>query len=215
MMFHEQKNVPHKPNQSNPPSRQKPMNLRASVMLELLIFLITVVLTSVMVLFLVQSGVIAVQADGPDERTEVPLLDTEFIPIGREGTLTIKEFQFCDLVNAQYQCRQEKTNFLLGEEVHFRFVVESTPANGEIMLVENYRLLDPAGKVILDVDEKNNFYFNQLSSRKAEQVTFKDYFIAGFELAEGEYTLELWLENPLLGKKVKVVKRVGIWSYTR
>jgi hypothetical protein len=94
-------------------------------------------------------------------------------------------------------------------------VVESTPANGEIMLVENYRLLDPVGKVILDVDEKNNFYFNQPSSRKAEQVTFKDYFIAGFELAEGEYTLELWLENPLIGKKVKVIKGVGIYSYKK
>ncbi len=185
-------------------------------MLELLIFLITVVLTSVIILFLVQTGVIAVQADGAGEgEPEVAILNTEFIPLVREGTLTIKEFQFCALVNAQFQCQNEKTNFVLGEEVHFRFVVESTTANGEIRLVENYRLLDPTGKVILDVDEKNNFYFTQPSSRKTEQVTFKDYFIAGFGLVEGQYTLELRLENPLIGKKVKLVKEAGIYSYQK
>lgn len=189
------------------------MNPRATVMMELLIFVITVVLTSVLVLFLVQTGVIAVQADG-SEAVE-PILNAEFIPLAREGTLAVKEFQFCDSVNEFYQCGQEKSNFVLGEEVHFRFVVESSAYNGEVMLVENYRLLAPDGKVILDVDEKNNFYFNQPSSKKTEQVTFKDYFIAGYELADGEYTLELQLENPLLNKNVAIIKKVGLWSYER
>lgn len=187
------------------------MNTNASVMLELLIFVVTVILTSAFVLFLVQTGVIAVEANAQ----EVPLLDTEFIPVGREGTLAIKDFQFCDSVDELYQCVDEKNNFVLGEEVYFRFVVESSSLNGEIMLVENYRLIDPNGKVILDVDEKNNFYFNQPSRKKTEQVTFKDYFIAGYELIDGQYALELWLENPLLGKKVKVIKEVGIYSYRR
>lgn len=198
------------------------MNPHASVMLELLIFIITVILTSAIVLFLVQTGVVGVQANGEGvedesggEAAEVSVLDTEFLPIGREGTLAVKDFQFCDFVNELYQCVQEKSNFVLGEEVHFRFLVESSSLNGEIMLVENYRLIDPQGKVVLDVDEKNNFYFNQVSGKKTEQVTFKDYFIAGFELVEGQYTLELWLENPLIGKKVKVVREVGIYSYQR
>lgn len=198
------------------------MNPHASVMLELLIFVLTVILTSALVLFLVQTGVVGVQANGEGagdesggEAAEVSVLDTEFLPIGREGTLTIKDFQFCDFVNELYQCLGEKENFVLGEEVHFRFVVESNSVNGEVMLVENYRLLDPNGRVILDVDEKKNFYFDQPSSRKTEQVTFKDYFIAGYELVEGQYTLELWLENPLLGKKVKVSKGVGVYSYQR
>ena len=189
------------------------MNTTASFTFQLLMLIITVAFTSALILSLVQLGLITVRADGNAE--EVPILNAEFLPVGREGTLAVKEFQFCRFVDEQYNCLDPKENFVLGEEVHFRFVVETSTFNGEVMLVENYRLLDPQGKVILDVDEKNNFHFDITSKEKKELITFKDYFIAGYELVEGPYTLELHLENPLMGKNIKVNKQVGIYSYPR
>ena len=184
---------------------------QASLIIEMLVLMILVVLTSGIVLFLVQSGILTVKA----ENEAVPILNAEFIPLVREGYLTVPEFQLCSRIDRSYTCLQEKENFVLGEEVHFRFVVESSVFNGEVMIIENYRLLDPSGKVILDVDEQNNFHFDALSSDETEKITFKDYFVAGYELAEGEYSLELYVDNPLLNKNVKITKIVGIYSYQR
>ena len=119
--------------------------------MEILIFLIVVVLTSAVVLFLVQSGIVTVKADGE----EVPILNAEFIPVGREGYVAIKEFQFCDMVDELYNCLGEKNTFQIGGEVHFRFVIESSTWNGEVMLVENYKLKSPTGEILLDVDEED------------------------------------------------------------
>jgi hypothetical protein len=69
-------------------------------------------------------------------------------------------------------------------------------------LVENYRIRNPYGEIILDVDQKNNLHFDVSSKERVEMVTFKDYFKLGNDLPLGEYTLELVIENPLLDKKV-------------
>src|SRR3989344_3324579 len=121
------------------------MNNRGSVM-EVLVLMIVVVLTSGVILLLVNTGIITVKAQSNE-----PILNTEFIPLGREGSLVIKEFKFCENVDESYNCINEKNSFNLGDEVHFVFKVESSTYNRDILLVENYQLVDPAGKVLLNV----------------------------------------------------------------
>ena len=178
------------------------INKKGGAAIEILVMLVVVVIASFVILFLVQAGTINVKADVED----VPLLNTEFIPYGRGGSLVVKEFQFCGIVDTQYQCFDEKDVFKLGDEVHFRFIVESSTFNGDVMLVENYRLKGPHGKVLLDVDEKNNFNYDLKSDERIEDVYFKDYFIVGVDMPVGEYTLELLMKNPLLNKETTLVK---------
>ena len=75
------------------------------------------------------------------------------------------------------------------------------------MLVENYQIKGPNGELLLGVDEKNNFNFDLISNEKKELITFKDFFVVGSDLSEGEYTLELIVNNPLLNKKTTLVKK--------
>lgn len=182
------------------------MNKSGKVITEILVMMVVIVLTSAIILFLVQSGLITVKAEG--EQPQV--LNTEFIPLGREGSLAVKDFKFCVYVDENYNCLSEKDGlkegFFLGDEVHFFFVVESTTANGEIMLIENYRIKDPSGKVLIDIDAKNNYHFEMSSKDKQETVSFKDYFTLADNSESGEYTLELILENPLLNKKTTLIK---------
>lgn len=184
------------------------MNTHGASMVEFLVLLIMIVLTSATVLFLVKTEIVSVRAEGG----EVSVLNTEFIPVGREGYLAIKEFQFCDAVDEVYNCLEEKSTFQIGEEVHFRFIVESSTWNGEAMLVENYRLKSPSGDVLLDVDEESNYHFNLQSTKRKEDIYFKDYFIVNPGSEIGEYTLELVIENPLLNKKTMLTEKAQIES---
>lgn len=179
------------------------MNNKGKIALEILIVLVIIVLTSGVTLALVNLGILEPKAGGG----EVSLLNADFIPVGREGYLAVKEFKFCGEVDERYNCAEEKETFNLGEEVHFRFGVESSTSGGEVMLVENYRIKGPSGKVLLEVDEKNNFYFEVKSKERKEVIAFKDYFRVGFDMPKGEYVLELVMENPLLNKKATLVKR--------
>lgn len=182
------------------------MNQHGTILTEFLVLLIMIALTSATVLFLVKTGVVSVRADGADSE-EVQILDAEFIPIGREGYLAIKEFRFCDAVDELYNCIGEKDAFQIGEEVHFRFVVESSVSNGEVMLVENYRLKGLGGKVILDVDTNNNYNYNLQSQQKKQNIYFKDYIITEDGDPTGLYTVEFLIENPLLNKRVTLTKQ--------
>ncbi len=185
------------------------MNTHGSIMMELFIFLIVILLTSATVLFLVQSGILQVRAVGD----EASILNMEFIPVGREGILAMKEFQFCGQVNEQYQCLDPKETFMIREEVHFRFVVETSTFNGEVMLVENYKLKSPSGEVLLDVDVNRNLHYEHQSTQKNEQIYFKDYLITEFGDQTGEYTFELLLENPLLTKKVVLTRKFSLTEH--
>ena len=178
------------------------MNQKGKVAIELLIMLVTIVLTSAIIFMLVQAEVIKVKPGNAD----VNVLNTEFIPVGREGFLAIRDFTFCDFISEDYQCISPGENFALGSAVYFRFVVESSTYNGDVKLIKNYRVKDPIGNLLLDVDEKNNFHFDIKSDESKELITFKDYFFIGEELPEGIYTLELVITNPLLDKKTTVVK---------
>jgi hypothetical protein len=173
------------------------MNKKGKIAIEILIMMVTIIITSAIIFLLIQSDVIKVKSD----RADVDILNTGFIPMGREGYLAIREFTFCQYIDETYQCVGPGDNFDLGGEVHFRFIVESSIYEGNIKLVKNYQITGPDGSVLLDVDEKNNFYFDGKSNEEKELVTFKDYFFVGDELLEGEYTLALVVENPLLNKK--------------
>lgn len=171
-------------------------------MTEFLIMMIMVVLTSFIILLLVRYDVLQVK----ERNEEVQVLNMEFIPYEREGTLVIKEFNFCAQVDEQFNCLEPKETFASGEEVHFFFAVQSSTSQGQIMVVENYRLKDPEGKVVLALDAENNFNFALKSTEKEELVKLKDFFIINEGSELGEYTLDLVLENPLLNKKVTLTK---------
>ncbi|MEK6969805.1 MAG: hypothetical protein AABW48_05235 [Nanoarchaeota archaeon] len=178
------------------------MNKKGGLAMGILIILIFIVATSALILFLVKSGVISVKEDTSSE----PVLNAEFLPLGRSGYLAIKDFKFCNSVNENYACLIPKSGFIPGEEVHFLFVIESSTYNGEIMLLENYRIKDPAGQIILDVDQKDSFQFGVKSGEKQELVALKDYFLTSIDAPVGEYTLELIVKNPLLDKQITLVK---------
>lgn len=179
------------------------VNKKANIAVEVLVFLIVVSLVSGTLLFLIQSNVIQVQGAAVQQQ---PILNANFIPSAREGSIAIIEFQFCDVVTQDYLCTQEKNTFANGDEVHFRFVVETSSYENSVVLFENYRLLDPTGEVILDVEDKKDLFFETRTTSSTEKVTFKDYFFAGYELESGTYTLELIIHNSILNKKATVIK---------
>lgn len=175
------------------------------IITEILVFMIMIVLTSGVILLLVQSGIITVKA----ENEQVPILNAEFIPMGREGSLAIKSFKFCGDVDNNYNCIGEKKEFSIGDKVYFTFIVESSNYGGEVKIAENYRLLGPANQVLLEVDDSNNYNFNS-QNNKAEEINFKDYFVTEEGDPAGKYTINLIIQNPLINKKVTLTKEVNI-----
>ena len=176
--------------------------------MEVFVVLITMVFTSAIILLLIYSGTITVK----EEVSSEPILNAEFLPAGREGVLAIKDFEFCSYVDEQYGCQNSQEAFLAGEEIHFRFLVQSSIFNGQIALIENYLLKDPQGNVILEVDGGNEILVETASSNQEEFLFFRDYFVIHPGSPEGEYTLELELENTLLQKKTTAVNKF-IFTY--
>ena len=74
------------------------MNQKASVMMEILIFLVVAVFLSAAILFLVKSGVLETKSS----YEEANVLNTEFLPTGRTGTLVLKEFEFCGYIDEDF-----------------------------------------------------------------------------------------------------------------
>ncbi len=181
------------------------MNTKANLALELLVLLVVVVITSAGVFGLVRAGVLTVK-----QTTGASVLNADFIPFTREGYLAIQEFEFCSLVTDQFECVEPRTSFGKEDQIHFRFLLESTPFNGEIMVIENYKVIGPSGETVLDVDEKNNFHVDLRSGKETEQVYFKDYFTLGYNPEPGRYSVSLVLENPLLNKKTTLTKTVMV-----
>lgn len=180
------------------------MGAKASLAIELLVVLIIIVLTSGIILFLISSGTVKVKTTQPQS-----VLDTEFIPYLREGTLAIKDFKFCQDVTDAYQCVNETSTFTAGDIVYFYFVVESSTYNGEIKLVENYQVKTEKGAVLWEVDAQSNYYYDLYSQDKKEKIIFKDYLFTGVG-DEGSYTLELVIDSSLLNKKTKLTKQFNL-----
>ncbi len=180
---------------------------KGSVIIEIFVMLILVVMTSAIILSLLKFNIIDIKS-GEQE----PILNTEFIPLEREGSLAVNSFSFCRYVDAAYHCLQEMERFPLGADVHFLFSLETSPVNEQIIIAENYQLKNPQGSVILDVDARDDFFVEGNSEKKPETVTFKDYFTTDLSLEEGIYTLELHLDNPLINKNMKVTKTVELYK---
>lgn len=179
------------------------MRKKGRIEIELFIVLITIVVTSAAILLLVKSGTIEVREDVVAE----PILNAEFLPAGREGFLAVKDFAFCSYVDADLNCLSRQEEFSKTENVYVWFVVESTAYNNQIIAARNYRIRDPTGIVIFEADNKNTYNFELNSDKKTEQVIFTDYFVMGQDAVTGEYTLDVIVENALLGKKVTLTKK--------
>ena len=182
------------------------MHKSGRIEIEVFIVLITIVVTSAVILLLVKYGALEVREDVVAE----PVLNTEFLPSGREGFLAVKDFAFCSYVDADLNCLSRQEEFGKTENVYVWFVVESTTYNNQILAARNYRIRDPIGTVIFEVDNKNTYNFELASDKNAEQVIFTDYFVMGEDAVTGEYTLDVIVENLLLGKKVTLSKKFMI-----
>jgi len=182
------------------------MNKQGRLVVEVMLMLVVILVTSIVILLMVQTGVLSVQAASED----VSLLNAEFLPIGREGTLAVKGFKFCSFVDKDFSCEGEARKFSAGNRIYFRFLVESSAVQGEVKLVENYRLIKPDGKVSLEAEDKYNNYLNKESSLKSDAIPFKDYILFEEDSNIGTYVLELIIENPLLNKQVVLIEEVEI-----
>ena len=63
--------------------------------------------------------------------------------------------------------------------------------------------------VIIDAESDEAFHIDETSNERKELITFADYFIVNAGQS-GEYTLDLILENPLIGKKTTLSKRFDV-----
>src|SRR3989344_6747347 len=115
------------------------MHNRGRIEIELFIVLITIVVTSAVILLLVRSGTIEVKDDVITE----PVLNAEFLPVGREGFLAVKDFSFCSYVDENLNCLSAQQQFSALENVYVRFVAESSTFNNQVMLLRNYRIKNP------------------------------------------------------------------------
>ena len=181
------------------------MNTSASAMVELLVLLVVAVLSSGVVLLLVHTGVLEVRSNDAEYAQE-KILNTEFITLAKESAISIQAFQFCASVDEKYRCQDAKESFFIGERIYFRFVVESSSTDGKVLLVENYQVKDASGKVVLEVDQRNNLYVQKENIDTLAYVPFKDFLISEYGDASGVYTLELMIENPALDKKTTLKK---------
>lgn len=164
--------------------------------------MVLVVISSSVLLFLINKGVINVKESGQTE----PILNADFLPIGREGTVAVKEFAFCSNVDTNYECINQRSIFQKGDKVYFKFSVETNLYNGEVIIVQNYRLKDSSGKIVLEAEDMDNYQFNARSDKTMEEVMFKDYIITEDGDPSGTYTFELLVKNPLLEKEVTIVE---------
>ena len=76
--------------------------------------------------------------------------------------------------------------------------------------MENYQVKSSEGTVLLSAETKDSFYFKGTSKKDSEIVYVKDYFTV-FEGAEtDDYTLDIVIENPLLGKETTLTKKFSV-----
>ena len=182
------------------------MRKKGKIEIEVFMVLITMVFTSAVILLLVYSGTLKVKGDVSTE----PILNTEFLPIGREGFLAVKEVLFCNYVDENLNCVRQQQEFSPLENVYVRFLVETSTFDQQVILLRNYRIKNPLGEVVLEADQKNVYNFEVVSAGDTEEVVFADFFVMGADALAGEYTLDVIVENSLLGKKVTASKKFMI-----
>ena len=122
----------------------------------------------------------------------------------------MKEVAFCSYVDENLNCVRQQQEFSALENVYVRFVVESSTFDQQVILLRNYRIKNPFGEVVLEADQKNVYNFEVASAQDTEEVVFADFFVMGADALPGEYTLDVIVENSLLGKKVTASKKFMI-----
>ncbi len=168
---------------------------RSAVPFDILLFLAIVVITSAVLLSLLSFGFITLKDQPPAQ-----ILNTEFIPFERDGTMVISTFEFCSSVDLAYACINPKDTFKFGEPIHFRILIQSDPVNNIIRLEENYRIKGPQNQIFLEIGDREAFQFEKTTGNDAQNVIIADSFTIDSDLPQGEYTLDLFIENPLLQK---------------
>ena len=182
---------------------------KGAVVIQILIVLVVIVLTSGIILLLISQEVIKVSESGDKE-----ILDAEFVPVGgASGVLTIKDFSFCSWVDETQDCTKPRNVFYSGEYVFFRFVVQSTTYNGQIILIEDYEIISSEGKVLLSVNDKEDYIFDKSSVEKTEDIIFIDFFNINEISPAGVYTLKLIVKNPLIDKTTILNQEFEIYDY--
>lgn len=190
----------------NQRSAEYKMRKRGRIEIEVFIVLITIVFTSAVILLLVYSGAIKVKEDAAAE----PVLNAEFLPVGKEGFLAVKQFDFCSEIDENLYCLETKEEFGKTENMYVRFVVENTVFDHGVILWRNYEIRNPLGEVVLQAEQKNAYNFELSSTKKTENIVFADYFVMGDDAIPGEYILDVIIENPLLEKKITLTKKFTV-----
>lgn len=178
-------------------------------MIQFLVFLIIIVFVSALILFLVKSNYIKIDSKNqnkPDVLNAQFLIDNDAF-VSENYILKIREFEFCREINNNFDCLDPTTGFEPGETAKFRYEVVSNTKDGILSLIKNYQVLSENGKVILDLDPKNNFYVNQKSNKLVETLSFQDEFNINPVLEKGFYEVKLIIQNPMLNTKAEIVKR--------
>jgi hypothetical protein len=181
------------------------MNVKANLAVKVLSFLVVVIVTSALVLILVKTGIVSVKA----EHEPVQVLNKEFLPSRNSGHLNIREFSFCNFIDDDFNC-DIKESFNFGDDVYFKYVVDSTVFDNQVLVVKNYRVRSPSGQLLLDADSKDNFYVDIRSEKRDELVSFKDFFTLLGSGETGFYSLELIIENPLIEKRAVLSEKFEV-----
>ncbi|PIN73920.1 hypothetical protein COV20_02280 [Candidatus Woesearchaeota archaeon CG10_big_fil_rev_8_21_14_0_10_45_16] len=178
------------------------LSKKGGLLVQVLVVLIVIILTSGLILYLVSSGVLT-----PDPaRAEVDILNAEFIPLERTGTLTIKEFDMCEFVDEELNCFHKTSEFQRGTNIYLRALVESTVFGGQLSVGRNYRVVDSQGKVILELEDTNQRDFDYDLEGTKENLAFSDTLFFEDEVPAGDYELQLIVENQLTMKQATLTR---------
>ena len=176
------------------------MNKQGNWAIKVLLVLVLIVVVSGVTLSLVKAGVLTPSGDQEE------VLNAEFLPLGREGALDLRAFDLCSYINNDLDCLEKVDTFIAGDDIYVRFLVESSVENGQVSLIRNYRLIDPLGKVVYDIDERENYHVDMTSSKDKDFVGVADYIITEIDFVSGEYILEVVITNLYSEKEVRARK---------
>lgn len=182
------------------------INSKGSVWLQVIVIVGVAALTTAIMLLLIHFDVLSPQA----QEQQVNVLNAEFIPLERTGDLQIRQVDLCNYVDTKFNCYNKTELFQRDDNIYLRFLVESSVYQGEIMIARNYRVINPEGNIILDLEQQNSYTFRQESPKESQAVAFADYFTLGNNPQIGQYQIEIIVENPLLNKKVTIIKRFDV-----
>ncbi len=131
---------------------------------------------------------------------------------GYNPKLEIKNFRFCYDAQAKEGCEEEVNSFFPGEEVFFFFEVKAETLNGSLQLIENYKLIDYNGAVLINNDQEYDKFYEMESNNSEELVYYYDSIKLTEEQELGNYSIELFIENGLTGDKATTKKSFEVFD---